>query len=266
MTFAPEPLPNAEANKWSWVGYFSSNGEDKPISILANGSEARVGERVTLSFPGGASATPPAPDGITALDYNYDFKNDLVMTGAGGVRIYKQENGALTDVTARIRSHRVDEPRYTGVPADIELDATSNCASAGSVTPAFSHNGARLSKKRVPRGRENLRRFGGPTWRGGTGRDFLLKHRGVYRFSPTSAPDNSVREVFRRVSAKSSRSQSPTPTATGVWTYSRCKPTERFNDFRTRSKARIGSRAKSRVGVIPVTVLTTARRASGGGH
>ncbi|HVF88069.1 MAG TPA: FG-GAP-like repeat-containing protein, partial [Pyrinomonadaceae bacterium] len=165
LTFAPEPLPNAEANKWLWVSYFSSNGEGKPLPILANGTEARVSERVTLGFPGGASSTPPAPDGITALDYNYDFKNDLVMAGAGGVRIYKQENaGAFTDVTGRTGlPAALTNARYTGVwPADIELDGDLDIVLGAeeSAPVVLRNNGDETFKEARPfEGANNLRRF-----------------------------------------------------------------------------------------------------------
>lgn len=165
LTFAPEPLPNVEANKWSWVGYFSPNGEDKPNLILANGTEARIGERVTLGFPGGAASTPPAPDGITALDYNYDFKNDLVMAGAGGVRIYKQENaGAFTDVTSRTTlPTALTGARYAGAwPADIELDGDLDIVlGAEEGAPVvLRNNGDETFKEARPfEGASNLRRF-----------------------------------------------------------------------------------------------------------
>ncbi|HLZ36001.1 MAG TPA: CRTAC1 family protein, partial [Nitrospira sp.] len=79
----------------------------------------------TLPFPGGASKTPPAPEGILGLDFNYDFKTDLVLAGAGGVRFFRQDSpSAFTDVT---RATKLPAPalaaKYLGAwAADIEAD------------------------------------------------------------------------------------------------------------------------------------------------
>ena len=41
---------------------------------------------------------------MVGLDFNYDFKTDLVLAGAGGVRLLKQESAnKFTDVTAQIK-------------------------------------------------------------------------------------------------------------------------------------------------------------------
>jgi hypothetical protein len=38
--------------------------------------------------------TAPSPEGVLSIDFNYDFKTDLVLAGAGGVRFYQQESPA----------------------------------------------------------------------------------------------------------------------------------------------------------------------------
>ncbi len=165
VTFATEPLSGAEANKWTWVGYVSLNGEESPVMVLANNSEVRVGERATLMFPGGAASTPPAPDGIAAMDYNYDFKTDLVLAGAGGVRIYKQESpGAFTDATTRAAlPAEVANARYTGAwPADVELDGDLDIVlGAEEGTPVVLRNNGDETFKAVRpfEGANNLRAF-----------------------------------------------------------------------------------------------------------
>ena len=84
-----------------------------------------VYKRQKLPFPGGKSAAIPAPDGILPLDFNYDFKTDLVLVGAGGVRFYQQNKADLfTNVTAatKLPATLVNAP-YTGAWAvDIEAD------------------------------------------------------------------------------------------------------------------------------------------------
>ena len=59
------------------------------------------------------------------VDFNYDFKTDLVLAGAGGVRLFRQDSpSAFTDVTAQTKLPKsVTNARYTGAWAvDIEAD------------------------------------------------------------------------------------------------------------------------------------------------
>src|SRR5207248_5743914 len=122
LTFAEEPLPELANGKWSWVGAVSLDGESAPTIIAANAREVRV-KGATLSFPGGPQATPPAADGVLALDYNYDFKIDLAFAGAGGFKLYRQEaNGTFTDVSAKLPAS-ITGGAYRGAwVADIEMD------------------------------------------------------------------------------------------------------------------------------------------------
>ncbi|HEU4479714.1 MAG TPA: FG-GAP-like repeat-containing protein [Pyrinomonadaceae bacterium] len=123
ISFSSDPVPNVPAGKWSWIGAISLNGEGAPAVVLANEKEVRIGS-ATYPYPGGSSAELHQ-QGISALDFNYDFKSDLVLAGAGGVRLLKQENSdkfidvsGLTKLTATILN-----ASYTGAwPADIDLD------------------------------------------------------------------------------------------------------------------------------------------------
>ena len=84
----------------------------------------RLSSGATIPFPGGASV-PPLPEGIIPVDFNYDFKTDLVLAGAGGVRLLRQDSPtAFTDVTAQAKLPKaVTNARYTGAWAvDIEAD------------------------------------------------------------------------------------------------------------------------------------------------
>ena len=79
----------------------------------------------TIPFPGGPSSVPPLPEGIVPVDFNYDFKTDLVLAGAGGVRLLRQDSpSAFTDVTAQAKLPKpVVNASYTGAWAvDIEAD------------------------------------------------------------------------------------------------------------------------------------------------
>jgi len=124
ITFSPEPVPNAPAGKWSWIGSISLNGEGAPAIVLANEKEVRIGN-AGYPFPGGPSAVPPGPEGVVGLDFNYDFKTDLVLDGAGGVRLLKQESAnKFIDVTAQTKlPANILNGSFTGAwAADVDAD------------------------------------------------------------------------------------------------------------------------------------------------
>src|SRR5205823_3959997 len=99
ITFQSQPLADAGAG-WNLVRAISLNPTGTPAVIAANSHAVRLPGQTTLPFPGGPSKQPPLPEGILAIDFNYDFKPDLVLSGAGGVRFWRQDNpDKFTDVT-----------------------------------------------------------------------------------------------------------------------------------------------------------------------
>jgi tetratricopeptide (TPR) repeat protein len=124
MSFSSEALPNAPAGKWSWIGAISLNGEGAPVIVLANEKEVRIGD-ASYPFPSGPAGVPPQPEGIVAIDFNYDFKTDLILAGAGGVRFLKQENvNKFTDITSQTKlPPAILNGNFLGAwAADIDLD------------------------------------------------------------------------------------------------------------------------------------------------
>jgi Tfp pilus assembly protein PilF len=122
LAFTMEPLPEFTGSKWSWVGAISLDGEGAPAVVAANAGQVRV-KGATLSFPGGTSATPPTADGILALDYDYDFKTDLALAGAGGFKLYHQDpTGEFTDVSAKLPASITGGAYWGAWAADIEMD------------------------------------------------------------------------------------------------------------------------------------------------
>lgn len=110
---------------WNWIGAVSLGTKGAPAVIVANAQEVRVSDGPTFPFPGGVSPAPPGADGILAIDFSYDFKSDLVLAGAGGVRFMKQEDQKhFIDVTAQTKlPASVVNESYTGAwDADIEAD------------------------------------------------------------------------------------------------------------------------------------------------
>lgn len=105
----------------------SLDGMQPPVLFVADAVAIRrvSGNGTTLPFPGGAQATPPGAHALVAVDWNHDFRQDLVAAGAGGVRLFLQDDaGMFTDATAQASASSgpivVDA---TGVwTADIEMD------------------------------------------------------------------------------------------------------------------------------------------------
>jgi Tfp pilus assembly protein PilF len=122
--FSPASIPGAPAGNWKWVGAVSLTGEGTPTIVFANEKELRVGNE-GFPFPSGPSATAPGPDAVVGLDFNYDFKTDLILAGAAGVRLLKQESAnKFSDVTSQTKlPPTVLNGSFTGAwAADIDAD------------------------------------------------------------------------------------------------------------------------------------------------
>lgn len=149
LTFAATPLAvigGTSSEKWSVARAVWLNSEGAPIVFAANGrlvrrADAATGKAATdkaatgksptgnasiaLPFPGGAAAAPPALPNLQPLDWSYDFLTDLVLSGAGGLRLFQQgSGGSFRDVTALTTlPAAVTTASYWGAwPADIESD------------------------------------------------------------------------------------------------------------------------------------------------
>lgn len=108
--------PAKATDKADWIGAISLNGDGAPVVVTANAQEVSLTTGAKIPF---------AAKSVLGADLNYDFKTDLVLVGAGGVRIYRQEDPAkFTDVTAATKLPAdVINRNYTGAwAADIEAD------------------------------------------------------------------------------------------------------------------------------------------------
>jgi len=125
MHFAPQPIGDATGEKWDYIGAFSLTGAGVPAVVTANTREVHLSTGATFPYPGGTAHAPPSPESILPIDFNYDFRTDLVLAGAGGLRFLRQDDSnRFTDVTAQTRlSKAVIGANYTGAWAvDIEAD------------------------------------------------------------------------------------------------------------------------------------------------
>jgi tetratricopeptide (TPR) repeat protein len=149
MTFAPEPIPNPNRERWNWIGAISLGDEGAPTVVEANGSQVSLATGAKFPFPGGPAAAPPTPEGIVPIDFNFDFKTDLVLAGAGGVRFLQQENPqTFADVTAKTKlPPAILNGRYAGgwaldIEADGDLDLVLGSAAGSPVVLRNNGDGA----------------------------------------------------------------------------------------------------------------------------
>jgi len=127
LSYGLAPLGDAMTGTWSSMLVTVLNADGDVGVFVADGTEVRqLGESETgIPFPGGDSEIKSTSAGILPLDWNYDFKTDLVLTGAGGLRLLQQgEGGDFNDVTEGVGlPSDLIEADYAGAwTIDIELD------------------------------------------------------------------------------------------------------------------------------------------------
>ncbi len=125
LRFAPVAVTGVVGNGWTWTGAIELDGVAKPVIAAANGVKLVLASGPSMPFPGGAGRLGPGPEGVLQVDFSYDFKTDLVLAGAGGLRLWRQaDGGQFVDASAASKLPRsVLDAAYTGAWAvDIEAD------------------------------------------------------------------------------------------------------------------------------------------------
>ena len=127
LLFDTKPIaaPGAKGyEKWTWVGAIALQSAGSPVTGFANAHEVKLSSGAGFPFPG-KTAEALLPESILQVDFNYDFKTDLVLAGANGVRFMRQDApDKFTDVTAATKLPKnATSAAYTGAwAADIEAD------------------------------------------------------------------------------------------------------------------------------------------------
>ncbi len=162
LSFTHEPATALGTGVSSWVGPVWLTGEGSPVVIAADGTSvvAGAGGSPLCAFPGGAKRDPPGPDGVLAADLDYDYRTDLVLAGAGGLRLLRQtEDGRFSDFTAaaRVAAGVVGAAAYGAWAADVDTDGDLDVVVAPVEGPPFilRNNGDRTFTEQRP--------FGGAT-------------------------------------------------------------------------------------------------------
>ena len=109
---------------WNWIGAIPLGSAGAPAVAVANGRDYAFHRRQD-SLPWWANSHCAHARGHYAADFNYDFKTDLVLAGAGGVRLLRQDrsNHIYGCNRAEHFPKSVANASYTGAWAvDIEAD------------------------------------------------------------------------------------------------------------------------------------------------
>ncbi|HEX6650062.1 MAG TPA: FG-GAP-like repeat-containing protein, partial [Pyrinomonadaceae bacterium] len=125
LSFNPEEIASAGSVQASWIGAISLSGSGAPVIAYVDERNLHLASGATIPFPVGSMPTPTRRHGVLPIDFNYDFKTDLVLAGAGGVRLFRQDSPTtFTDVTAETKlPATVLNRNYSGAwGADIEAD------------------------------------------------------------------------------------------------------------------------------------------------
>lgn len=139
----------------------------KPSLFVANANGVRRLDAAgpVLPFPGGPKSNAPSAAGVLAVDWDNDFRVDLVLAGAGGLRIWQQKaDGTFADVSSKT-ALPVDilDGNYYGVwAADLESDSDLDFIAARSegAPVVLRNNGDGTFKAMEPfAGVKNVRSF-----------------------------------------------------------------------------------------------------------
>jgi tetratricopeptide (TPR) repeat protein len=119
-TFEAQPVPGAADPAISWIGAMPLDATGKASILWADPSGVQISGGARLPYPG-----PLGNHGVLGADLNYDFKMDVVLAGAKGIRVYLQKDpNHFTDITAtsHIPRNAIDGSYLGAWAFDVDLD------------------------------------------------------------------------------------------------------------------------------------------------
>ena len=126
LEFSAQPIDADRSGPWTTLLAAVLNPPMSPTVFLGDDQTVEVTgtAAATLSFPSGPDAVPPSAYAILAIDWDYDFRMDLVVAGGGGLRLFRQtDDGSFADVTLEAVDAPVTDMDCFGVwAADIDMD------------------------------------------------------------------------------------------------------------------------------------------------
>jgi tetratricopeptide (TPR) repeat protein len=137
VAFTPEGIPNdrrtpeSVGKRWDVALPVWLNETDPPAILLANSRQVvrAEGRGFALPFPSGEAGLAPSRHGVAPLDWNNDYRMDLLLAGAGGLRFFEQQpDGSFKDVNDRTKlAPAVLQGDYYGAWAlDVDMDGDTD--------------------------------------------------------------------------------------------------------------------------------------------
>jgi tetratricopeptide (TPR) repeat protein len=119
LSFAPEPVADAPAGRWDVAVPVWLTGKGAPVVFLGSAKELR-----RVGSPAALPALPLAPDGVVPIDWNNDFRTDLLVVGKGLLFYQQNPDGTFTDVTTKTKlpSDVLQGDYVAALAADVDLD------------------------------------------------------------------------------------------------------------------------------------------------
>ncbi len=122
LEFVPQPFRSEHGPAMEWIAPVALGNEGLPAIFMTDGEQLRSLRDEAWSFPG------PMVTGLHAvapLDYNYDFRTDLVLVGSSGLHLLAQDSTeAFSNATASLGlPPAITGDSYAGVwAADLDLE------------------------------------------------------------------------------------------------------------------------------------------------
>jgi tetratricopeptide (TPR) repeat protein len=133
VAFIAEPIPEGRLAKeipnkhWDVALPVWLNVSDPPVILVANSrSVVRAeGQSLSLPFPSGPKEIAPSRHGVVPLDWNNDYRMDLLLAGAGGLTFFEQQqDGSFTNVNNQTRLPKdvLTGDYYGAWAVDVDMD------------------------------------------------------------------------------------------------------------------------------------------------
>jgi tetratricopeptide (TPR) repeat protein len=101
LGFTVEPIGESAAGPWTALLAFSPDGTAAPVAVVAGARGPQLLGGSSGAFSSVAAAAAAGVESLVAVDWNHDFKVDVAIAGAQGVRLFLQQpDGTFADATA----------------------------------------------------------------------------------------------------------------------------------------------------------------------
>ena len=102
LRFSAQPIDTIQSGPWTTLLAATLEPPMSPTVFLGDSQAMHLAGTAAgaLVFPSGPDAVPPGAHSVLAVDWDHDFRMDLVLAGGGGLRLFRlTDNDTFADVT-----------------------------------------------------------------------------------------------------------------------------------------------------------------------